>query len=125
MHEHSLCDPILQVVREQLPAERPDGRVLVRLRVSELSGLTQPALQAAFDHAYECHEGPQVELHLLDEGLLGHCRRCGQVVEVTADLTCARCGANGVTLAAGETLLVEEICFLPASPEPVALAHEH
>jgi Zn finger protein HypA/HybF involved in hydrogenase expression len=117
MHEQGLCDPVLKVVRDRLPAECREGRVLVRLRVSELSGLTEPALQAAFDHAHECHQGPQIELHLLDEGLLGQCRRCG-VVEVTPELACARCGESGVKLAAGETLLIEEITLLPGTPAP-------
>ena len=128
MHEHGLCDPVLKVVRDRLPAEWPGGRVLVRLRVSELSGLTEPALQAAFDHAHECHQGPQIELHLHDDGLLGTCPRCGEAVAVTPELACARCGQTGVTLAAGETLLIEEITLLPDEPHshPAHLhAHEH
>ena len=97
----------------------------MRLRVSELSGLTAPALQAAFDHAHACHEGPQVVIDLQCDGLLGRCERCGKVVEVTPDLACAQCGATGVTLAAGETLLVEEITLLPAEPLPAAAKHDH
>jgi Zn finger protein HypA/HybF involved in hydrogenase expression len=120
MHEQGLCDPVLKVVRDRLPAEWQNGHVLVRLRVSELSGLTEPALQTAFDHAHACHEGPEITLHLLDEGLLGNCRRCGRVVEVTAELTCASCGDTGVTLAAGETLLIEEISVISeAEPRPL------
>jgi Zn finger protein HypA/HybF involved in hydrogenase expression len=109
----------LKKVREWLPANCSSERVVVRLRVSELSGLTAPALQAAFDHAHACHAGPQVEVDLRCEGLLGHCARCGRVVEVTPDLACAECGDTGVTLAAGETLLIEEISVVPAEPHPL------
>lgn len=125
MHEHGLCDPILKVVQDRLPACGPGGRVRVRLRVSEISGLTEPALQAAFDHAHECHEGPRIEVELLAEGLLGKCERCGEVVQVTPELRCARCGGTGVTLAAGETLLIEEISVVPGETAPAAPTHDH
>lgn len=123
MHEHGLCEPVLDRVRQCLPADWPGGRLVVRLRVSELSGLSQPALQAAFDHAHECHGGPQIEVELSGEGLLGHCPRCGQVVEVTPDLACASCGATEVPLAAGEALLIEEITFIPAPELASPLPH--
>ena len=97
---------------------------MVRLRVSELAGLTEPALQEAFDHAHACHEGPRIQVDLRCDGLLGSCGRCGEVVAVTPDLTCAQCGDTGVTLAAGETLLIEEISLAP-DDGPVAVAHEH
>ena len=125
MHEHGLCNPVLQVIQDHLPADLAGKCVRVRLRVSEISGLTEPALQAAFDHAHASHEGPRVQLELRSAGLLGHCPQCARVVEVTPDLACARCGAKGVTLAGGETLLIEEISVVPAGDEPVAVTHDH
>ncbi len=125
MHEHGLCDPVLKVIHDRLPADLAGKCVKVRLRVSEISGLTEPALQAAFDHAHASHEGPQVQLDLRSDGLLGNCSQCGEVVEVTPDLACAQCGDTGVTLAAGETLLIEEISVAPAAPKPAAATHEH
>lgn len=139
MHEHGLCEPVLDRVRQCLPADWSGGRLVVRLRVSELSGLSEPALQAAFDHAHECHAGPQIEVELRAEGLLGRCPRCGQVVEVTPELACAVCGTTGLPLAAGEALLIEEITVIPdAGPtsrpsetaageadERLSAAHEH
>lgn len=97
----------------------------MRLRVSELSGLTQAALQAAFDHAHESHQGPRVEVDLRSDSLLGRCEHCGEVVAITGELACTRCGASEVALAAGETLLIEEMELLPGESPPTAAPHEH
>ncbi len=123
MHEHGLCEPVLAKVCQCLPADWRGGRLVVSLRVSELSGLSESALQAAFDHAYQCHAGPQIEVRLCAEGLLGHCPRCGQVVEVSPDLTCATCGETRVSLAGGETLLIEEITVIPEAEPSSRLPH--
>ena len=108
MHEHGLGDQVLHSLADRLAEVPPGGRLLVRLRASELSGLAAGPLQVVMDHARQHHGIPQVVVELTCEGLLGRCERCGRVVEVDEGLTCQTCGAAEVTLCAGDTVLIEE-----------------
>lgn len=106
MHEHGLADHILEAVLHH--PDRPPGRSPLSLTVvtSELSGLTQDALQHALDHVCE-HEGlapPALTLETVP--LLGECAACGATAETDATLQCSRCGAAGVRLCAGELVLI-------------------
>ncbi|HEY3398203.1 MAG TPA: hydrogenase/urease maturation nickel metallochaperone HypA [Armatimonadota bacterium] len=113
MHEHGLGEGVLSALADYLTKVPPGRRLRVHLRASEMSGLSQGALQAALDHAAVDHGTPPVEVWLHADGLLGACAPCGQTVEVTSDLCCAVCGSDQITLAGGETLLVEEVLFVP------------
>lgn len=123
MHEHGLCDSLLALVRERFPQVPAGARLRVRLRASEISGLTAAALQQALDHAHECHQCPPCEVELRCDGLLGRCRPCGQVVEVTPELRCAQCGSQQVSLCGGGTLLVEELNLMPLQARAPAAQH--
>lgn len=114
MHEHGLGDLLLNGLESQI-ATLPTGCGLrVRVRVSEISGLTPAALQQALDHACEHHGAPPVALELIAEGLLGRCPACAASVRLNDDLSCSVCGETGATICAGETLMIEEVTVCPA-----------
>lgn len=114
MHEHGVGDLILHDLEHYFPTVPAGGCLRVRARVSEISGLTSEALQAALDHAHEQHEAPPIRLEVLTEGLLGRCRDCGTVTPVSEDLVCGACGSGEVTLCGGETVLIEEVSVCSA-----------
>lgn len=117
MHEHGVCDTLLREVKPVFPEVPPGGKLILRLRASEIAGLQPEPLQQGMDHAHEQHEAPPIEVHLRCEGLLGHCANCATVVEVTEDLRCAVCGGQQVTLCAGDTLVIEEMSISPPPAE--------
>ena len=114
VHEHGLGDLLLTGLHDRLAALAPGSGLRVRVRVSEISGLTPDALQQALDHACEHHGVPPIALDLLSEGLLGRCPTCECAVRLNDDLACSGCGDTRATICAGETLLIEEVTVCPA-----------
>jgi Zn finger protein HypA/HybF involved in hydrogenase expression len=114
MHEHGVGDLILRDLKDRFSAVPPGGYLYARVRVSEISGLTAEALQTAMDHAQEQHETPPIQLEILAEWLLGRCLACGEVTTVGKELVCRLCQSDTVSLCGGETVLIEEVKFVPA-----------
>ena len=113
MHEHGLGDAILHDLEHCFAEVPPGGSLHVRVRFSELAGVTPEALQAAMDHAAEDHDSPPIRLEVLTDGLLGRCAECGAVGLVNDDLGCRGCKSTQVSLCAGETILIEEVTICP------------
>jgi Zn finger protein HypA/HybF involved in hydrogenase expression len=107
MHEHGIADHILQAILSHPECPRGGIPVAVTVKVSEFSGLSGEALQASLNHVCE-HEGrPPIALTVESVPLLGECRQCAQVSEVSEELTCALCGASPVRLCGGEVVVIE------------------
>jgi Zn finger protein HypA/HybF involved in hydrogenase expression len=105
MHEHSMADEVVRCV-DRLREEAGAGTVKrVMIRVSELSGLTESALQMMIDHAAEEMDVEPFRVDIISDGLLGYCPRCG-ISPITEELICAACGAEGVRPAGDEAFLV-------------------
>ena len=77
----------------------------VTLRVSELSGISQEALQMMIDHAAEEMGAETFPVELVADGLLGHCPNCG-IVPITEELVCTSCGAQNARPAGDEAMLL-------------------
>jgi Zn finger protein HypA/HybF involved in hydrogenase expression len=114
VHEHGLGDLLLTGLHDHLAALPPGRGLRVRVRVSEIAGLTQDALQQALDHVCEHHGAPPIALELISDGLLGRCPTCASAVPLNDDLACSVCGDTHATICAGETLLIEEVTVCPA-----------
>jgi Zn finger protein HypA/HybF involved in hydrogenase expression len=113
LHEHGLGDLILHDLEPRFSSVPAGGCLQVRVRASEISGLSQEVLQQALDHSQEHHGTPPVRLELVSDALLGRCAACGTVTRVNDDLSCGVCKSSAVTLCAGETILIEEVTVCP------------
>lgn len=110
MHEHSLADAILDRA-ESLRRKSGSSRIAgLKVRVSELSSLSQDSLQLMMDHAAEESHVPLFPVELVSDGLLGYCEGCG-LVPVSEELVCGSCGASGCRPALDEAMLLVSCTF--------------
>ena len=107
MHEHGIADQILKSLLQHRDRTGASRVVAATVRVSEIAGLSQPALQAALDHCCEHHQLDPIALTLQSSGLLAHCNSCDQVVAVNDEIQCVTCGSSEVRLCAGEAVVIE------------------
>jgi Zn finger protein HypA/HybF involved in hydrogenase expression len=106
MHEHGIAgDMVHRLMGKGLP---PGAcRIAsVTVRVSELSGVTQEALQLACDRACEEHGIEPFAVAVVKEGLLGLCPSCDRVTPADDSLHCTECGGGPVSLRADEVMLL-------------------
>lgn len=111
MHEHGIAGDIVHAVIARRDAVKAGVVASVTLRVSELSGMTSEALQGALDQSCAEHGSAPFAVELVKDGLLGHCARCGEVVEADDALKCRRCGGGPVSLCGDETVLLVDCQF--------------
>ncbi len=111
MHEHGIAGDIVHVLMDKCRQNNAPGIRHATLQVSELSGMTQDALQMALDRACQEHDFPLFEVRMVKEGILGHCSVCGTIVQVDDQLNCCTCGHGPVQLMADEAILLLDYEF--------------
>ena len=104
MHEHGLADEVLKALLSHRTGAK--SVVAATVQISELSGLSAPALQMSLDRVCEHHGLARVDLTVEVPGVIAQCPRCGQTTVLADDLCCAECGSNQVRLCGDETMLV-------------------
>jgi hydrogenase nickel incorporation protein HypA/HybF len=103
MHEASIVDSLIGLVRQNLPDGRRVRRVDVR--VGLLTGVSPEAMQFYFEILREDTLGPQAELVVSLEPLQAHCESCGSdhcLTEVA--WLCPACGAPALAPRNGDEL---------------------
>jgi Zn finger protein HypA/HybF involved in hydrogenase expression len=110
MHEHSLADAIIEKA-ESLRRESGASHIArLSVRVSELSSLSEEALQMMMDHAAEEEGVAPFTVDLVSDGLLGYCGQCG-LAPISEELVCSACGATGCRPALDEGMLLVSCTF--------------
>ena len=107
MHELSIADAVLQVVRRHA-AGRPVARV--ELRVGHLRQVVPSALEFAWQLVSDgtCADG--AELVMEEVPATVRCARCGAASELRAfPAACASCGTLDVEVTGGDELLVDAL----------------
>ena len=103
MHEASIVESLIDMVRQNAP---PGHRVRrVNVRVGLLTGVSPDAMQLYFEILREDTLGAQAELAVALAPLQAHCGACG--VEHTlseAAWACPTCGAQPLALRNGDEL---------------------
>ena len=106
MHEHGLADEVLKALLSHRDRTGVKSVVAATVQVSELAGLSAPALQMALDHVCEHYGLACVDLTVEVPGVIAQCARCGETAAMADDLCCTECGSNQVRLCGDETMLV-------------------
>ncbi len=105
MHEASIVESLIALVRENLPGGQ---RVLrVDVKVGLLTGVSPDAMQFYFELLRPDTLGEQAELAVTLVDLQAHCRECGadHSLAETAWL-CPACGAAALVFKNGDELLM-------------------
>ncbi len=111
MHEHGIAGDIVHVVMHKCRKAAATRVERITIQVSELSGMTEAALQMALDHACEEHGIEPFEVQMVKNGLLGHCRVCETLVEADDAFNCRVCGNGPVRVMADEGMLLLDCQF--------------
>jgi hydrogenase nickel incorporation protein HypA/HybF len=119
VHELSVVHSIVTAAEEAL-AGHPVQRVIqVRLRVGELSGVVEEALQFSFEIATQgtILDGAQLVVDHLPAMI--HCRTCEKDVELAGvqSFRCPLCGELSADLRQGRELAIESLEIEEGTPE--------
>ncbi len=107
MHELSIAQNILEIVREHLPAEVPCQVKSVRIRVGYGAGIVPDSLEFCFSAliAKTPLQGAVLEIERVP--FVVKCNTCGKCSSNESEIfLCSFCGGNDVTMVSGNELQV-------------------
>ncbi len=105
MHEASIVESLIALVRENLP----DGRQVLRVdvKVGLLSGVSPDAMRFYFELLRTDTLGDQAQLEVTLVPLQAHCGECGKDHSLTeAAWLCPSCGGRSLRFQNGDELIL-------------------
>ena len=117
MHELSLAQSILNIVKEHTPPEQIGAVRCVRVQVGRLAGVVAESLEFCFTALVAETELEATRLELETIPLRLACADCRETLESEGDVfSCPSCGGHQTTIVSGMELWVTEI-ELETQPE--------
>jgi hydrogenase nickel incorporation protein HypA/HybF len=110
MHELSIAQSILEIVRQNLPLDREVSVSVVRLRIGVMAGVIPDSLEFCFSAIAQGTPAEGAALEIEHVPLTARCAACGResAIEPTRFI-CPLCGSNDLTVAGGREMQVREI----------------
>ena len=110
MHELSIAQDILDIVRQYVPEEQAADVRAIRVRVGTLSGIVPESLDFCFGAIVSGTSWRSAELRIDRVQATARCNSCGRCFEI-ADFAflCANCGSGDVRTISGTDLQVAEV----------------
>jgi len=110
MHEVSICESIMDIIREQAAKERASRVTCVKLKVGEMAGVVEGAMRFAFEVVSKDTLADGAELVIDTVPLAARCNSCGAEFRVSGyAFSCENCGGPDIVLVSGRELVVEEL----------------
>ena len=110
MHELSIAQNIVEIIREHVPSNGLPLVKNVKLKIGELAGVVPDSLEFCFDAITE--QTPMRNAVLVVEHIpfVVECRSCGRVsTNDIGTFLCAECGSDETRMVSGNELLVTAI----------------
>lgn len=110
MHEMSIAQSLIQIIREEMTRHNVARLKSVRLHIGQLSAVVPESLSFCFSIMTEgtALEGTELIMDIVP--LLGSCRDCGRRFEIENYVfECPACKSKWVDLLAGQELQVSEM----------------
>jgi hydrogenase nickel incorporation protein HypA/HybF len=125
MHELSVCQALLEQVRNTAQGHHAEAVGMITVRIGPLSGVEPDLLKQAFTIA---RNGPMTSMATLDIELMPvrvRCRDCDKESEVRPNrLLCTECSSYRVDLISGDEMLLARVELhgakssqIPSDPE--------
>ncbi len=110
MHEFSVMQEVIRVVKESAQDEGIDTVEKIKLTVGELSCAHPPALETAFSVLSQDEPLLQhAQLEICQQQVVVRCRECGHREEIGEyEFICRGCGSADLEVLQGEQLSVDE-----------------
>ena len=113
MHELSIAQGIVDIIRQYVPEEQTADVRLVKIRVGPLAGVVPDSLDFCFGAIVNDTPLSTARLDIEEVQLQSQCGGCGEVFTVEgAYFLCPRCGSSDVKVISGTELQVVEIELL-------------
>jgi hydrogenase nickel incorporation protein HypA/HybF len=110
MHELSIAQGILDIIRENIPQGDGAKVKVVRLRIGAMAGVVPDSLDFCFSAITQGTPMERAALEIEHIPLTAHCLGCGKDSEIEPTLfACPLCGGLDLTVLTGRELQVREI----------------
>ena len=110
MHELSIAQSILDIVREYVPEPRSAEVQSIKVRLGGLSGVVPESLDFCFTAITGDTSLRQAKLKIERVETQLHCAKCGETSKIKGPFfLCPECGSHDIKLISGTELQVVEI----------------
>lgn len=110
MHELSIAENILEIVKDNLSSNGGGRLRSVKVRIGELAGVVPDSLDFCFTAITKGTEMDGAVLEIERTGIVAHCADCGKDSDVKGLVfKCPSCGSLSVKVITGNELQVVEI----------------
>jgi hydrogenase nickel incorporation protein HypA/HybF len=110
MHEVSICESILDILKETAAKEGAKKVTSVRLRVGEMAGVLEDSLRFAFEVVTKDTLAEGARLDIENVPLAARCRSCGREFRIVGyAFSCKHCDSPEIEVVSGRELLIEDI----------------
>jgi hydrogenase nickel incorporation protein HypA/HybF len=110
VHEMSLAESVLQIVRDAARSEGFSRVKTVHLEIGQLAGVEPEAMRFCFDVVARSTLADQARLEIIATPGAGWCMICGRQVAIAARFdACPDCGSHQVQATAGTEMRVREL----------------
>jgi len=110
MHEMSICESILGVIREQARAQNFTRVDRISLEIGPLAGVEIEALKFGFDVVMRNTLADGARLEIIETEGRAWCMPCGQTVAIAQRFdACPECGSHQLQVTGGEELRIKEM----------------
>ena len=110
MHEMSIAQSLVDIIREEM--KKADARRLrtVRLNIGQMTAIVPDSLSFCFEVITTETELQGARLIMDIIPLMGYCRKCGEEFEIKEyDFSCPGCGGHEIETIGGQDLSIVEI----------------
>ena len=110
MHEMSICESILDVLKDQAREQEFDRVKRISLEIGPLSGVEIEALKFGFDVVTRGSLAESAALEIVETKAMAWCMPCGEAVAINERYdACPKCGSHQLQVTAGEELRIKEL----------------
>jgi hydrogenase nickel incorporation protein HypA/HybF len=110
MHEVSICESILDILKDQAAAHGATRVKSVRLTIGEMAGVVEDSMRFAFEVVTKGTLAEGSALIIDHVPLTARCRSCGRTFSIVGyAFSCAHCESPEIKVISGRELQIEDI----------------
>lgn len=109
MHELSIAQNILDVVKQNVPEDELDKVRSIKLRIGEFAGIVVDSLEFCFEAVTADTSLEKAKLHIDNVSVKGKCKTCKKSFDIKENMfKCPYCESLNVEMSSGAELQIVE-----------------
>ena len=110
MHEVSICESILDILKDEAIKNEASKVTAVRLKIGELSGVVEDALRFAFEVVAKGSIAEGASLVIEEVPLTARCKSCGKEFHIVGyAFSCKHCESPEIEVISGREMQIEDM----------------